>query len=363
MTPQRSVKIIKGTGPGLSTAQLEDASMRLLLSRIRGSEPQISFTFIQRLLDELILRRHSELRALEAAASATLADADTSPLNVTSAQWLEGSDGLLVPDDSLDSFLPEGSEELEWDPASSFNLEELEYEELLPTTPSDIAELLDEDEEVDLDSLEPRHQRPGRAAVAACSRPERAVWEGAVNPWRVLVISLLVVFVMATGVVFMGCGHYDRSKSKQWRGLDQVEGVYIDYKNNEGERVEPSASRRAHIVAAITSSVDAFRKDYGTVPGIWVCEVYLGATVEENIFYVPCGTLNGGGCFTYKNRVMQVTAGECDNVPYLYHELTHAWLDDMGVPKLDNNKHEGEPWNLSKLRTAELRGQICSHEH
>lgn len=223
---KRFVKVIKGTGPELTLEQLEQASLRLLVSRIRGSEPQISFTFVQRLLDEVIRCRHKaakESRELERISHL-----------VTESDPLEaGIDGLDEKEISAVSFHHPDDWVVERDP---FESELDDPEEDLPLTEdfeflsddlplTDSAHPLSEGgSEGDSDELpetaydEPIlvHNPPRRrgATVATCSK-NRNAWTGGLNLSRVLVVSLLAVFAMVCGVVFAGCGHHHDLQHKQ----------------------------------------------------------------------------------------------------------------------------------------------------
>ena len=182
------------------------------------------------------------------------------------------------------------------------------------------------------------------------------------NYWRVLVISLLVAFTMVCGVVFMGCNHHDREQATPYVGRDFVDGVPFVYKDIEQNVVEPETGRRQRLLAAAVLIIDTFKRDHGTVPPVWTAEIYLGPTVEENPGFVPCFIPNGGGCYIYKDHHLMVIGGDCDNLPYLYHELTHARLDALGEDRLRNNGHVGPDWELSAARTAELIERLCGEK-
>jgi hypothetical protein len=354
--PKRTVKIIKGIGPGLSTKQLEEVSMRLLLSRIRGSEPHISFTFVQRLLDELILRRHDEVK-LDAEIKQALADT----LVVQSDQeWVNGSDDEQDSDDHEDSYETLAHVD-EWKPSESFDLRTLDYSDLRTETQEEEEEEEDDDEE-EAETLIPVYSKPvkpRRRPVLACSKPRHNAW-ATVNPLRVLTISILVVLVLACGFIFAGCNHHDRDKSTHIPdATDSVDGIYFVYKDINQNTVELDLERRGNILSAAVLVIDAFKKEHGSLPDVWICEVYVGPTVADNPSYVPCGIVNGGGCFTYSSRRMMVYAGECDNVPYIYHELNHARLEQAGADRVNNNGHQGKSWEVSRQITYDLRHQIC----
>ena len=346
----QTIKMIKGTGPGLSTDQLEDASMKLLLARVRGEEPQVSFNFIQRVLDELILRRHEDVK-LDVEIKQLLSES----LVVPSDGWLEGSDDL-EDQDTLD---PEALvSENEWLSSESFDLTTMEYTDLEPAVNRGHDDRDTEEELTVMDSSPPQSYRP---PVLACSRlNHRAVWRGSVNPWRVLVISLLVVLTMACGVIFMGCNHHDRAYATTPDAVDSVDGVYFTYLDLDKKPVELDLKRRGNILSAAVIMLDAFKQDYGVVPGVWRVDIFVGPTVEENPGYVPCGIVNGGGCVQLDSRLVMIIAGECDNIPYLYHELNHVRLHDAGVDRILNYGHSHPSWVDVGNREYNLRKAICA---
>jgi hypothetical protein len=197
-----TVKIIKGAGPTLSLAQLERASAKLLISRIRGHEPQVSFTFVQRLLDELIRRRRDE-EELQCEADFIAEDLEKlghgasnrrDPEQIESAQY----ETLMSADvEVLESIDETTSGELEIP-------EEIVLDEDSPLY--DMAEPAQEDEEDPEEEVEQTSPSRKRGRVAACSRPRHGALDGDINTWRIVVIALIAVFVMIVGVIAMGCG-------------------------------------------------------------------------------------------------------------------------------------------------------------
>lgn len=198
-----TVKAIKGCGPQLSLAQLEKASARLLIARIRGHEPQISFNFVQRLLDELIRRRRDEeLLQLEVNRVAEPEESAPQVLDVPS-----GTDASADFDTLITADFEETPESLDTTPA---NAGELEIpEEVVLDEDSPLWDMAEDHEEEDEEEAEepPTPSRPKkRRAVLACSRPRNSVLQGELNAWRVVVVSLLAIFAMVVGVILMGCG-------------------------------------------------------------------------------------------------------------------------------------------------------------
>ena len=351
MTQKRTIRIIKGVGPGLSTRQLEEVSLRLLLSRIRGAEPQISFNFVQRLLDELILRRHDDVKQVNDMDKLL---EDTLLVPDSDVEWTEGSDDVYPSSaDSLDeaSYVALACPE-EWDPTDSFDLRSLEYSDL-ETTDEEVGTA--EDEEVYVEPVKTK-----RTAVLAYSKPRHSMWSS-ISPLRVLTISVLVALTMACGVLVMGCNHHDPKLAIEPEAVDSVGGVFLNYKDLNDNPVDLDLKRRGDILAAAVIMIEAFKADHnGRMPRVWVCDVYVGATPADNPSYVPCGIVNGGGCFNYDTHIMKVNGGDCDNVPYIYHELTHALLEEDGEDRISNNGHQGPQWVLSSQRTYDLRNQICA---
>lgn len=213
MSVDQTVRVIKGTGSELTLAQLERASAKLLVARIRGIEPQISFTFVQRLLDELIRRRHAEeSEAQELSRISEEMDQEEVAIRSEDAEELRSDEievvdevcaasGLGIPEDiSLDE-LPMSIEEFEGlrvqatsDASSRKETDEAE----------DGGEEATDDEEED-DQPSPKDERPPRRRrpVLTCSKTRNNIFGGGLNGWRVLVISLLVAFGMVV-VVFIG---------------------------------------------------------------------------------------------------------------------------------------------------------------
>jgi len=177
---ERRIKVIKGTSTELSIEQLERASGQLLLARIRGHEPQVSFMFIQRMLDELIRRRRAEVQSW--APFELLLD-ESEPELLGSADILSDDTEEVFDFDEL------GLSDLDLE-----GLEDFEDED----------EDKDEDEEPLALQQPPKRSRP---SVLACSKhSSRSVWAGEVNLLRALVLSLLAFFVMACVVMLAGCG-------------------------------------------------------------------------------------------------------------------------------------------------------------
>lgn len=196
--PHPNVKIIKGSGPTLSLAQLERASAKLLISRIRGHEPQVSFTFIQRLLDELIRRRRDEeLTKIE--------------INGIVADMEKSAEAPSEPDDAdFETLMSADVEVIESIDTTSgrSKSDELEIpEEVVLDEDSPLVSMVAPTEEEDDEAEEPieRSSRPARrrSSVVACSRRQTALSE--LNVWRVLIAAALVAIAMVFGVLLLGC--------------------------------------------------------------------------------------------------------------------------------------------------------------
>lgn len=56
-----TIKVVREVSPEVSLQQLEHAATKLRGAQVRGEEPQISFAFVQRLIDEVIEKRRGEI--------------------------------------------------------------------------------------------------------------------------------------------------------------------------------------------------------------------------------------------------------------------------------------------------------------
>ena len=188
-----TIKVIRGVGPEISLKRLKEASAKLLVARIRGNEPHVSFTFVQRLLDEVIDKRRQEIGTkrevdhiiAEMAKDPELSDSDADLL----LEALARDDDLIEPYDFT------GLEITDLDQLGGSSSHHVEIASESQWQMTDGGE-----KEPKESSLEQRHRTP----VLACSRPRRRYWDNTVNVRRVLVITLLAVFVMVGFVVLVG---------------------------------------------------------------------------------------------------------------------------------------------------------------
>jgi len=223
-----TIKIIKGVGPKLSTERLEAVSTQLLLARIRGSDPQVSFTFIQRLLDELIQRRRQEeLEELEM--DIIVSDLDDLPREIVSLPNETAISSLHVESiDGLELLASDYQEIPEPDPKYA-GIDDLEFPEFTPEEIAELSEYIDEKERAKpkVEELVLEHpavkNRPKKITpelsepVPAESEPElpakpkrkpfvlkrkpESIWRGEINFLRIVAITALVAFLMVCGVI------------------------------------------------------------------------------------------------------------------------------------------------------------------
>ncbi len=186
-----TVKVIRGVGPEISLKRLKEASAKLLVARIRGDEPHISFTFVQRLLDEVIDKRRQEIETnrevdyiiAEMAKDPELSDSDADLL----------LEALARPVDLIEPYA-----DLEITDLNQLGGSSSHHVEIAPESQWQMFD--GDEEEPEEPSLEQRHKTP----VLACSRRRPDYWSNSVNGQRVLVIVLLSIFAMVAFVVIVG---------------------------------------------------------------------------------------------------------------------------------------------------------------
>jgi hypothetical protein len=181
MTTKKLVKIIPNVGSTISTERLEEASTKLLLARIRSETPKVSFSFIQRLLDEVIQRRRQELADLdELDQLLDQIDFDTEPPNF---------------DESTDLFVSNDTNLIVEQP---FNFDELEFNDLpLATKDNKIKEEEEEEEEE-----KPIIPKPKKRAVLAYTHHRRRSWVSGIGWSRVFILSILAILIIGAGALF-----------------------------------------------------------------------------------------------------------------------------------------------------------------
>jgi hypothetical protein len=213
MAQLNTVKIIKGVGPRISLKRLEKASASLLVSRVRGVEPQISFTFVQRLIDEVIEKRRKEIAEKKEIDEIIALMAEDPDLSDSDAELLleavnANAEDLEAPDAWVKPFNFEGLEITDLEKfgmsshSSDINLEsasiwrtESESRESRVEEEDD-----DDDDDDDEEELSPRK----RKRVVACSRKRPNYLEAGVNVPRVLLLCFLAVAAMVAFVVYAG---------------------------------------------------------------------------------------------------------------------------------------------------------------
>jgi hypothetical protein len=203
-----NIKIIKGSGPTLSLAQLERASAKLLISRIRGCEPQVSFNFIQRLLDELICRRREEEK-LKAELNSIVDDMEEVPESEEPEDAPEGTEDDSADFETLMSADIDVIESIDTTGDSSTVTELGIPEDLVLEDSSPLRAMVEpqeeeEEEEEEEEAVEERRPRRIRRKTPLASRHHSVLTE--LNMQRVLVLTMLAAFAMIFGVLIMGCG-------------------------------------------------------------------------------------------------------------------------------------------------------------
>jgi len=155
-----------------------------------------------------------------------------------------------------------------------------------------------------------------------------------------------------------GCNHHKRVLAGPAH-VDKVGPLLITYKEIDQSAFDASYERRRRILASVARHLEVFEQDHDKFGRTFITDIYMGKTPADDPGYVPCATPNGGGCYTLDDQRIWITAGVCDDVPNLYHELYHAYLHtSVGDPTADAN-HTGPGWTLVRQRTKELRDELC----
>ena len=190
MTTKKLIKIIPSIGSTISTERLEEASTKLLLARIRSETPKVSFSFLQRLLDEVIQRRRQELADLdELDQLLDQIDFDTEPPNF---------------DESTDLFVSNDTSLIVEQP---FNFDGLEFNDLPFATKDDNSipdDKIEEEkkEEKEEEKPKPIIPKPRKRAVLAYTHHRRRSWVSRIGWSRVFILSILAILIIGAGAFF-----------------------------------------------------------------------------------------------------------------------------------------------------------------
>ena len=174
-----------------------------------------------------------------------------------------------------------------------------------------------------------------------------------------MIFSLTVIGLLGTSAI--GCGDKKRYPPTPPPGT-QVGNLFLSWKSISLTNLNLPEERQKKFIYASRVQLDAFEKDFGPLTRWYVTDVFVDGDPANNPTYAPCGSPNGGGCFTFDDQRIWVSGGECDNVPYLYHEMYHAYLD--ANPHLSSRErniaHQGPGWQIVYAQTDTLRRQICA---
>lgn len=338
MTATRTIRIVNNNQPvDIGEDAFDLARAQLLRARICGNPAEISFRFVKRLMDELDRRRREDAELAQ-------------DVGEILAEFLDDDDasciGVIVDDDSdVIMEIP-----TEWEDFDTFDFAGLEITSLADleslslteeVAPEPLPVSADEDTAIINYKPVPTSRRVGRHRVLLS--PSRR-WKGSVNGWRVLALSVAAVFIMCCAALLTGCNH----RTRVYAGptfVDKVGPCVITYRNINQEALDVDPNRRACVVYSATAHVGAFTRDWGKLPAVILCDVFMRPNSSPTHV---CG---------------RVEEGECGDTPYLYHALFHHWLYYTGA---DYDWGHGDAgWSVVHARCAELRADYvakkCRH--
>lgn len=182
----RFIRVVRGGSSDISYARLEIACAQLLRARICGYEARVGFSFLQRLLEEVLRRRRESEVISQIAKTPTEKDSEES---VDLTQLFEEVDDLQIPSD--------------WEAIDEFDFTDLEITDLDQLDKND-SKLVSEDPWIATREKQIPKRDTSRRSKPLISNKSRRAWESSINFYQLITISFLVVFVMASVVFLLG---------------------------------------------------------------------------------------------------------------------------------------------------------------
>lgn len=147
-------------------------------------------------------------------------------------------------------------------------------------------------------------------------------------------IALVLVFIL---LLLSGCGGSKRTTHNTTVNIIQVSQTKIPVVFYNGATQVDPGKRKEKLLKSAEKHLKEFIKDFGEVQ-VACLEIYLDAQAA------PSGFSNSGGAYLPNGRILMIS-GKHDELPWLYHELYHAWLhNQLGSNYIMDNIHRESNW-------------------